>query len=106
MVLPSWCAARPGRARLGPLLDLAHGPRCRGRLASVRSPTRFGKDLKHDGQVGGSADDGPEQAAKPGDHRGGRDADVELAKAARNDHSSTFDRSCARPQYAATSAAE
>jgi hypothetical protein len=43
--------------RLGPLLDLAHGPRGRGRLASVRSPTRCGKDLKIDGQVGGSAAD-------------------------------------------------
>jgi hypothetical protein len=32
--------------RLGPLLDLAHGPRGCGRLASVRSPTRCGKDLK------------------------------------------------------------
>jgi hypothetical protein len=27
-----------------------------------------------DGQVGGSANDRPEQAAKPGGHRGGRDA--------------------------------
>jgi hypothetical protein len=41
-----------GRARLDPLLDLAHGPRGRGRLASVRSPIRCGKDLKHDGQAG------------------------------------------------------
>jgi hypothetical protein len=56
--------------------------------------------------VGGSADDRPEQAAKPGGHRGGRDANAELAKAARTDHSSAFDRSCGRPQCAATSAAE
>jgi hypothetical protein len=72
----------------------------------VRSPTLCGKDRKRDGQVGGSADDRPEQAAKPGGHRGGRDANAELAKAARTDHSSAFDRSCARPQCAAPSAAE
>jgi hypothetical protein len=55
--------------------------------------------------VGGQPTTVPNRRPSPGGHGGGRDA--ELAKAAaRTDHSSAFDRSCARPECAATSEAE